>query len=185
MENKQWNALLNESVAACDMTGVLEQADSWFNQGFDYLRACSALASSYAMPQTWLESADGVSQTMQRFAKDWARIYGLGPDTARDDALAAVSQEKKTFEAALKKIKTEKATLKRALTQKEKKIKAQRIEMDKHKNRLDQKDKEIESLQAKVQSQAERLILMEAAGKRVAKTDQRSKAGATVPPAGK
>lgn len=181
METKQWNALLNESIAACDMSGVLQQADNWFNQGFDYLKACNAFASSYAAPQKWLETADGVSKTMAHYVKDWARIYGLGRGTALDETMAA----QKTIDAALKKIQAEKADLKRTLSQRDKTLETQRDEIVQQKNRLGEKEKEIETLQAKVKAQAERLILLEAASKKETKPAARPQTGATVPPAGK
>jgi hypothetical protein len=34
MDTKQWNTLVNESIAACDMSGIIQQADEWFKQGF-------------------------------------------------------------------------------------------------------------------------------------------------------
>jgi DNA repair exonuclease SbcCD ATPase subunit len=255
MDTKKWNTLVNESMAAYDMSGIIQSADDWFKQGFEYWKACGEIASSYAAPQTWLETAGGAAKTMENYFKDWTEGYGWGRNTALEEDLAAHKRQAIKTEAALQKIKKEKATLKRTLTLKEKTLKAKGTELDQHKKdlrekkkeiqtlkssltltektlkaqgteldqhkidmrgnqkeiqtlkrsltltektlkargaeleqnqkRLREKEKEIQTLQAKVKVQSERLVSLEAAGKKVAKPAAPSKAGAAVPKSGK
>jgi DNA repair exonuclease SbcCD ATPase subunit len=175
MDTKQWNTLVNESIAACDMSDIIQQADEWFKQGFEYWKAWGAIASFYAAPQTWLEAAGGVPKTMDNYLKDWTRMYGLGRDSALEKDLAAHKRQAKKIDAALQKIKKEKATLKRTLTLKEKTLKAQRADIDQYQKRLREKEKEIQTLQAEVKVQAERLIKLEATGKKGAESSAPSK----------
>ncbi len=146
MDTKQWNTLINESMAAYEMSGIIQRADDWFKQGFEYWKACGEIASSYAAPQTWLETAGGVSKTMEIYLKGWAGGYGWGRNTALEEDLAAQKQQAIKAEAALQKIKKEKATFKRTLTLKEKTLKAKGTELDTHKKNLHQKKKEIQTL---------------------------------------
>ena len=185
MDTKQWNTFVNKSMAAYDMSGIIQQADEWFKQGIKYWKACGAIATSCAAPQTWLETAGGVSKTMESSLNEWTRTYGLGRNSALEEDLAAHKRQAKKTDAALQKIKKEKATLKRSLTLKEKKLKGQRAELDQQQKLLRQKEKEIKTLQAKIKAQAERLNKLEAAGKKGAKPAAPSKAGAPVTRAGK
>ncbi|MDJ0819972.1 MAG: hypothetical protein QNJ58_27455, partial [Desulfobacterales bacterium] len=146
MDTKKWNTLVNESMAAYDMSGIIRKADDWFKQGFDYWKACGEIASSYAAPQTWLETAGGAAKTMENYFKDWTEGYGWGRNTALEEDLAAHKRQAIKTEAALQKIKKEKATLKRALTVKEKTLKTQGTELDQHKKDLREKKKEIQTL---------------------------------------
>ncbi len=146
MDTKKWNTLVNESMAAYDMSGIIRKADDWFKQGFEYWKACGEIASSYAAPQTWLETAGGAAKTMENYFKDWTEGYGWGRNTALEEDLAAHKRQAIKTEAALQKIKKEKATLKRALTVKEKTLKTQGTELDQHKKDLREKKKEIQTL---------------------------------------
>ena len=140
MDTKQWNTLINESMAAYEMSGIIQRADDWFKQGYEYWKACGEIASSYAAPQTWLETAGGVSKTMEIYLKGWGR------NTALEEDLAAQKRQAIKAEAALQKIKKEKATLKRTLTLKEKTLKTQGTELETLKNNLREKKKEIQTL---------------------------------------
>ena len=102
-------------------------------------------------------------------------MYGLGRDTTLEKDLSAHKRQAKKTDAALQKIKKEKATLKRTLTLKEKTLKAQRADLDQYQKRLREKEKEIQTLQAKVKVQAERLIKLEATGKKRAEPAAPSK----------
>lgn len=157
MDTKQWNTLINESMAAYEMSGMIQRADDWFKLGFEYWKACGEMASSYAAPLKWLDTAGGVSKTMENYLKDWTGGYGWGRNTAIEEDLAAHKRQAIKTEAALQKIKKEKATLKRTLTLKEKTIKAQGTELDQHKKDLRENKKEIQTLKSTLTQMEEKL----------------------------
>ncbi len=183
MATTQWQALMRETIAACDMTGVLQQADDWLKQGVDYWRAWNAYASSYGDPQNWLETADGISKTLSNCLQDWTCLYGLMPASSAQADTAKLEEFKKTADAQLAEIKKERAALKRNLTLKERTLQSQLDDLKKQGDLVRKQETEIDTLQAKVKSQAERLLLLEAAAKNHAKPAAQPVAGATVPPA--